>query len=118
MQGRKRRLEDRALVSLVKDGDADAFAELYDRHVEGAYSIAFRMMSERFAAEDLLQEVFLSVWLAAESYRAERGTVRTWILSMVRNRGVDQIRYREALHIPDHFSSCGPLRGYSVDYMR
>ena len=58
------------------------------------------------------------MWLAAESYRAELGTVRTWILSMVRNRGVDQIRYREVLHISDHFSSCGPLRGYSVDYMR
>ncbi len=44
------------------------------------------------AAEDLVQEVFLKVWRTAGSYRAERGTVRNWILSMVRNRGIDQLR--------------------------
>jgi RNA polymerase sigma-70 factor (ECF subfamily) len=50
------------------------------------------MMGERQAAEDLIQEVFLKVWRAAESYRSERGTVRTWILSIIRNRSIDQLR--------------------------
>ena len=44
------------------------------------------------AAEDVVQEVFLKVWRTAGSYRSERGTVRNWILSMVRNRGIDQLR--------------------------
>ncbi len=79
-------------MSLVDDSDAGAFAGLYDRHSRASYSLAYRMMGERQAAEDLVQEVFLSVWRAAGSYRAERGSVRTWILSIVRNRGIDQLR--------------------------
>ena len=73
-------------------GDARAFAALYDRHGRAAYSLAYRMMGERQAAEDLTQEAFLEVWRAAKSYRAERGSVRTWILSIVHHRGVDQLR--------------------------
>jgi RNA polymerase sigma-70 factor (ECF subfamily) len=50
------------------------------------------MMSERQAAEDLLQDALLKVWRGAGSYRAERGSARTWILSIVHNRGIDQLR--------------------------
>ncbi len=50
------------------------------------------MVGERQAAEDLVQEVFLDVWRAAGSYRAEKGSVRTWILSITHNRGIDQLR--------------------------
>src|SRR3712207_244183 len=50
------------------------------------------MMGEKQAAEDLLQEAFLKAWRAAGSYRAERGSVRTWLLSIVHNRGIDQLR--------------------------
>ena len=79
-------------MSLVGDGDAGAFAGLYDRHSRASYSLAYRMMGARQAAEDLVQEAFLGVWRAAGSYRAERGSVRTWILSIVHNRGIDQLR--------------------------
>lgn len=85
-------LADEDLISLAETGDAGAFAALYDRHSRSAYSLAYRMMGERQAAEDLVQDVFLKVWRAAGSYRAERGSVRTWILSIVHNRGIDQIR--------------------------
>lgn len=70
-------LADEDLMSLVGDGDAGAFAGLYDRHSGAAYSLAYRMMGERQAAEDLVQEAFLKVWRAARSYRAQRGSVRT-----------------------------------------
>ena len=79
-------------MSLAGDGDAGAFAALYDRHSRASYSLAYRMMGDRQAAEDLVQEAFLGVWRAAGSYRAERGSVRTWILSIVHNRGIDQLR--------------------------
>jgi RNA polymerase sigma-70 factor, ECF subfamily len=49
-------------------------------------------MGDRQAAEDLAQDAFLKVWRGAGSYRAERGSVRTWILSIVHNRGIDQLR--------------------------
>jgi RNA polymerase sigma-70 factor, ECF subfamily len=80
------------LISFVGQGDAEAFTTLYDRHGRAAFSLAYRMMGERQAAEDLAQDAFLKVWRSASSYRAERGSVRTWILSIVHNRGIDQIR--------------------------
>ncbi len=85
-------LADEDLISLVQTNDAEAFAVLYDRHSRTAYSLAYRMMGERQAAEDLLQDAFLKLWRAAGSYRAERGSVRTWLLSIVHNRGIDQLR--------------------------
>jgi len=85
-------LADEDLISLVGQGDAEAFATLYDRHSRAAFSLAYRMMGERQASEDLAQDAFLKVWRSASSYRVERGSVRTWILSIVHNRGIDQIR--------------------------
>jgi RNA polymerase sigma-70 factor, ECF subfamily len=85
-------LADEDLISLVEAADAEAFATLYDRHSRAAVSLAYRMMGERQASEDLAQDAFLKVWRGASSYRADRGSVRTWILSIVHNRGIDQIR--------------------------
>jgi RNA polymerase sigma-70 factor, ECF subfamily len=85
-------LADEDLISLLVEGDARAFATLYDRHGRAAYSLAYRMMGEKQAAEDLVQDALLKVWRGAESYRTERGSVRTWILSIVHNRGIDQLR--------------------------
>jgi RNA polymerase sigma-70 factor, ECF subfamily len=85
-------LADEDLISLVEAADAEAFATLYERHSRAAFSLAYRMMGERQASEDLMQDALLKVWRSASSYRAERGSVRTWILSIVHNRGIDQIR--------------------------
>jgi len=95
VRGRARQyllLADEDLISLVAEGDAEAFATLYDRHSRAAYSLAYRMMGERQAAEDLTQDAFVKVWRSARSYRADRGSVRTWLLSIVHNRGIDQLR--------------------------
>jgi RNA polymerase sigma-70 factor (ECF subfamily) len=83
---------DEDLMPLVEVGDAEALAALYDRHGRMAYSLAYRMMGEKQEAEDVVQEAFIKVWRSAGGYRAERGSVRTWILSIVHNRGIDQIR--------------------------
>ena len=85
-------LADEDLISLAGSGDAGAFAVLYDRHSRATYSLVYRMMGERQAAEDLVQDAFLRVWRAAGSYQSERGSVRTWILSIAHNRGIDQLR--------------------------
>jgi RNA polymerase sigma-70 factor (ECF subfamily) len=85
-------LADEDLMSLASGGNTEAFTALYDRHCRAAYSLAYRMMGERQAAEDLVQDAFLKVWRAAASYRAERGSVRTWLLSIVHNRGIDELR--------------------------
>jgi RNA polymerase sigma-70 factor (ECF subfamily) len=85
-------LADEDLMSLVPHGNKKALGTLYDRHSRTAYSLAYRMMGERLVAEDIVQEAFLQVWRAAGSYRVERGSVRTWILSIVRYRSVDHLR--------------------------
>jgi RNA polymerase sigma-70 factor (ECF subfamily) len=85
-------LADEDLISLVEAADAEAFTTLYERHSHAVVSLAYRVMGERQAAEDLAQDAFLKLWRSATSYRPERGSVRTWLLSIVRNRGIDQIR--------------------------
>ncbi|MDQ4127159.1 MAG: sigma-70 family RNA polymerase sigma factor [Actinomycetota bacterium] len=85
-------LADEDLISLVQTANTEAFATLYDRHSRAAFSLAYRMMGERQASEDLAQEAFIKVWRGAGSYRAEKGSVRTWILSIVHNRGIDLLR--------------------------
>src|ERR671913_1264520 len=86
-------LADEDLISLVEAADPEAFATLYDRHSRAAFSLAYRMMGERQAAEDLTQDAFIKIWRGAPSYRTGRGGVRTWMLSIVRNQGKDQLRY-------------------------
>jgi RNA polymerase sigma-70 factor (ECF subfamily) len=88
------RLADEDLMALVGEGDADAFAALYDRHCRIAYWLAHKLTGEKQAAEDLAQDAFLKVWLSADRYLPERGSARTWILSVVRNQGIDQLRAR------------------------
>jgi RNA polymerase sigma-70 factor, ECF subfamily len=85
-------LADEDLMPLVEVGDAEALAALYDRHGRMAYSLAYRMMGEKQEAEDVVQEAFIKVWRSAGGYRVGRASVRTWILSIVRNCGIDQIR--------------------------
>ena len=88
-------LADEELISLVHTNqDPHAFATLYDRHSRAAFSLAYRMMGDHQAAEDILQESFLKLWRSASSYRAERASLRTWLLSIVHNRAIDQLRSR------------------------
>ena len=90
--GRYPLLTDKDLLSLVGAGDAFAFSALHDRHSRAIYSLARRLTGDEQDAEDLAQDAFLKVWRSAGSYRAERGSVRTWMLSVVRNQGIDRLR--------------------------
>jgi RNA polymerase sigma-70 factor (ECF subfamily) len=87
---------DRVLVARVAEADEDAFAELFRRYGSAAFGLALRMLGDRELAEDVLQEVFLSVWRRAWAYDASRGTVRAWLLTQVHHRAVDVIRREEA----------------------
>lgn len=86
------RLADEDLLTLVERGDADAFEVIYDRHSRVAFSLAFRLLGDRQSAEDLVQDAFLAVWRGASGYASARGSVRTWLLSILHNRGVDRLR--------------------------
>lgn len=86
------RLADEDLLTLVERGDAEAFEVIYDRHSRVAFSLAFRLLGDRQAAEDLVQDSFLAVWRGAAGFASSRGSVRNWLLSILHNRGVDRLR--------------------------
>lgn len=87
-----RRLDDQELMALVRDGNGDAFEVIYDRHSTVAYSLALRMCGAAGAAEDVVQEAFLSLWRGRDRYDARRGGVRGWLLGIVHNAAIDRLR--------------------------
>ncbi len=87
-----REFSDGELMARTREGDADAFEVIYDRHSAAAYSLARRVCRSGQLAEDVVQEAFLSLWRRRERYDATRGDVRGWLLTMVHNMAIDKIR--------------------------
>lgn len=85
-------LADEDLMQLVRQGDAAAFEVVYERHCTAAFSLAYRMMGRRGAAEDVVQEAFLALWRSGARYDHTRGSVRTWVLGIVHHRAIDALR--------------------------
>ncbi|MGA2929098.1 MAG: sigma-70 family RNA polymerase sigma factor [Solirubrobacteraceae bacterium] len=79
-------------MQLVHDGEAGAFEVIFDRHASAAFSLAYRMCGRRAMAEDVVQEAFLSLWRSGARYDRGRGSVRSWVLSVVHNRAIDAFR--------------------------
>jgi len=79
-------------MQLVHEGEARAFEVIFDRHGSVAFSLAYRMCGRRAMAEDVVQEAFLSLWRTGAGYDRARGSVRSWVLSIVRNRAIDALR--------------------------
>jgi RNA polymerase sigma-70 factor (ECF subfamily) len=86
--------DDAQLISRVAKGDRSAFASLYDSYSTPLYSLAVKMLANETEAQDLLQEVFLSVWNKAGTFRADRGSAFSWIVTQLRNRAIDRLRSR------------------------
>jgi RNA polymerase sigma-70 factor, ECF subfamily len=87
-----RNLADEEVMQLVQGGSPRAFELLYDRHGGAAFSLSYRMVGNRVTAEDITQEAFLSIWRSRLRYDQARGSVRTWVLGIVHNRAIDQLR--------------------------
>jgi len=86
------RLADEELMPRIGEKDPNAFEVFYDRHGGVAYSLAYRIVGERGAAEDVVQEAFISIWRSGARYDRARGSVRSWMLGIVRNRAIDFLR--------------------------
>ena len=79
-------------MAAVQDGNPEAFEALYDRHGSAAFSLAYRIVGSRSAAEDATQDAFLAIWRSRVRYQRDRGSVRSWILGIVHNRTIDSLR--------------------------
>ena len=94
---------DRAVLLLVAAGQLDALRELYDKYRVMAYSIALRITSDASLAEDVVQDAFLGAWRNAARYVEGKGSVKTWLLSIVHHRAVDAVRRRRpTVELPDN----------------
>lgn len=87
---------DDALMASIQEQDVGALEQLYDRHRVLAYSLALRTLGSPADAEEVVQDCFLSVWRSAGTYRPERSSPRSWILSIVHHRAIDRLRGRQA----------------------
>ena len=85
------------LLARTALADEGAFAELYRQTSSHLYAVALRMLRDKAAAEDALQEAFVSVWHHAGTYVATKSRPQTWLTSIVRNRCLDLLRRR----VPD-----------------
>jgi RNA polymerase sigma-70 factor (ECF subfamily) len=109
---------DDLLMSQVKGGSVDAFAELYDRHSVRAYLVARSICQDQGRAEDAIQEAFLSIWKSRTTYQPQRGTVAAWLLTTVRYRAIDIAR-RDHKHASrragEHALAAHPTPGALAD---
>ncbi len=89
--------DDRALVARVTEGDGGALEALYRRYGRPCYGLARRILGDEQFAQDVVQEVFLTVWKDASRFDAARGGFSTWLLSMTHHKAVDAVRREENL---------------------
>jgi RNA polymerase sigma-70 factor (ECF subfamily) len=87
-------LADPELAAALVAGNPDALAELYDRYAPLAYGLALRVLGDPGRAEDVVQDAFIRIWNHASTFDAQRGSLRTWLLTAVRNRSIDYLRGR------------------------
>jgi RNA polymerase sigma-70 factor, ECF subfamily len=80
-----------ALLSACASGDHRAFRQLYDRESPRLYGLALRILRQRSAAADAVQEAFLQVWQKAATFDPARGTAKAWLVSIVRFRALDAV---------------------------
>lgn len=86
------RRDDALLAQRIRSGDRDALGELYDRYASVALATALRVVADRQLAEDLVHDSFVAVWQKIDRFDATRGNLRSWLLTIVRNRGIDRLR--------------------------
>jgi RNA polymerase sigma-70 factor, ECF subfamily len=87
---------DLELAGALAAGEVGALAGLYDRYGPLAYSVALRILGDPGRAEDVVQDAFLKLWHSASRFDSHRGSLRTWVITAVRNRSIDYLRGRSA----------------------
>ncbi len=90
--GTELRATDAALIERIVQRDQTALAALYDRYAGMLSSVLNRILRDRQAAEEILQDVFFQLWRAPERFDATRGSLHGWLLVIARNRAISQLR--------------------------
>lgn len=86
---------DEQLMARAAAGDAGALETLYERYAPAVMGLALKLVGDRAAAEEVVQETFWRVWRSADSFRPQRGAFPGWLFGIVRNLSVDFFRRRK-----------------------
>ena len=95
-QGTRGSWAERVLIERLASGDESALVDLYDRYAGFVYGLAVRVLVDRHAAEDVTQEVFVSLWEHPERIDSGRGTLRGFLGTVTHRRAVEAVRREEA----------------------
>ncbi len=88
-------LSDEELMTRCAHGEREALAVLYDRYATPVFSLVMRMLGAGMTAEEVTQDTFVLLWRRAEQFSAERGRLLPWLLTIARNRAIDELRRRQ-----------------------
>jgi RNA polymerase sigma-70 factor (ECF subfamily) len=86
--------DDAAVLAAIGRGERASLRILYDRLSGLTLAVALRILGSRSEAEEVVQDAFMDVWTRATRYDPSRGSARTWVLSIARNRAIDRLRSR------------------------
>src|ERR1700709_2789257 len=100
-----------ALFARIAGGDEDAFVRLCDLFAGPVLGAALRHLSDRAAAEDVTQEVFLRIWRNAHRFDPARGRAEAWIATIARNAARDALRRRGATPVHELADAGDPPPG-------
>lgn len=84
--------DESQLLTRIGRGDESALAALYDRFSRPIYSMVLRITYNERDAEEIVQDVFLTVWRTAATFDAQRASAFTWLTTVARNKAIDRIR--------------------------
>ena len=87
-------MDDAALMEALERGDVGALEAVYDRYSSLVFSVSIRVLRDPQLAEDVTQEVFLRLWRQPASFDPARGRFISWLMSVTRNRALDEVRRR------------------------
>lgn len=104
--------DDVALLERIGRHDPEGIALLYDRYSGAAFALAYHLLRDRCAAEDVVQGAFLNVWRRACTYDARPGTARAWLLTIVHHQAINVLRStRSRSGMAFDIENIGPLAG-------
>lgn len=103
------KLSDEELLGLTTSGDERALEAIYDRYGRLAYGLAYRLLRNVTLAEDAVQETFLGIWRSAATFMPERGSARTWILTLTHRRTIDLLRREERRRSGSSYDTPDPV---------
>jgi RNA polymerase sigma-70 factor (ECF subfamily) len=84
-----------ALLQRIQAGDEEALVALHTQYANLVYSVAYRVLNEPMAAEEITQDTFMRLWNKSYSFDPEKGRFITWLLTVTRRLAIDQLRQRQ-----------------------